>query len=72
MFVGSRLGDSMLIQYTYKKATGLDESLYKKSKVETLSEKVEEDEDIELYGKALLPVRLFFCHDCEHIIEVDF
>ncbi|VDN50784.1 unnamed protein product [Dracunculus medinensis] len=69
LFVGSRLGDSMLIQYTYKKATGLDESLYKKSKVETLSEKVEEDEDIELYGKALLPVRLFFCHDCEHIIE---
>ncbi|KHN80691.1 putative cleavage and polyadenylation specificity factor subunit 1 [Toxocara canis] len=52
LFVGSRLGDSQFIEYV-SELVPLDDPAAKKVKLEQTTQNQLEDEDLELYGKAL-------------------
>ncbi|VDK49743.1 unnamed protein product [Gongylonema pulchrum] len=50
LFIGSRLGDSVFLHYTFE-PTAADEPPEKKAKLNAALNLNEEDEDVELYGK---------------------
>ncbi len=70
MFIGSRLGDSQLLQYWWEGATVIEKQMQTKrvKMEETMRGDAREEEDLELYGQYLQPTTvdavddLFSCH----------